>query len=273
MIRWKATLGAACALLLVTACKSSTAFDVDGVRIYGLDGANNLVEFGSRSEDEVRRRPITGLQPGEILVGIDYRPGDARLFGVGTTSRLYFINTETTEATPVAGPFVPALEGEAFGTDFNPGADRLRVHGSGGQNLRLDPGGTVSAADPRLTYAPGDAGSFTTPRIAGTAYTTGSPTLLYGIDSNRDVLVAFPSPDAGIVRTVGPLGLNTSDDVGFDIVETQDGPIAFVVLSEGRESRLYRIDLATGTPALVGRLATRTPIRSIAVPLGQAEKP
>lgn len=269
MIRWKATLSA---LLLVAACKSSTAFDVDGVRIYGLDGANNLVEFGSRSEDEVRRREIDGLQPGEVLVGLDYRP-DERLYGVGNTSRLYFIDTDDATATPVAGPFVPALEGEAFGTDFHPGADRLRVLGSGGQNLRLDPAGTVSATDPRLAYAPGDPGAITTPRIAGTAYTTGSPTLLYGIDSNRDVLVTFPSPDAGVVRTVGPLGLNTSDDVGFDIVVTRNGPIAYAVLSEGRVSRLYRIDLATGTPTLIGRLATRTPIRSIAVAPGQTEKP
>lgn len=243
MIRWKATLGA---LLLVTACKSSTAFDVDGVRIYGLDGANNLVEFGSRSEDEVRRREIFGLQPGEILVGIDYRAGDPKLYGVGNTSRLYVIETgddddgDDVVARPVAGPFVPALEGEAFGTDFHPGADRLRVHGSGGQNLRLDPAGTVSATDPRLAYAPGDPGAITTPRIAGTAYTTGSPTLLYGIDSNRDALVTFPNSDAGVARTVGPLGLNTSDDVGFDIVVTRDGPIAFALLSEARVSRLYR---------------------------------
>lgn len=271
MIRWKATLGAVCALLVASACKSSTAFDVDGVRIYGLDGANNLVEFGSRSEDEVRRRDITGLQPGEILVGIDYRAGG--LLGVGNTSRLYFIDTGTAFATPVAGPFVPELEGEAFGTDLHPGTQRLRVHGSSGQNLRLDPNGTVAAVDARLVYAPGDPGAFTTPRIAGTAYTTGSPTLLYGIDSNRDVLVSFPSPDAGVVTTVGPLGLNTSDDVGFDVAVTGDGPIAFAVLSEGRVSRLYRIDLATGTPTLIGRLATRTPIRSIAVEPDEDERP
>ncbi|HEX8453660.1 MAG TPA: DUF4394 domain-containing protein [Longimicrobium sp.] len=272
MIRWKATL---CALLLVTACKSSTEFDVDGVRIYGLDGANNLVEFGSRSADAVRRREISGLQPGEVLVGIDYRAGNANLYGVGNTSRLYVIDARDGEvvATPVAGPFVPALEGEAFGTDFHPGADRLRVHGSGGQNLRLDPAGTVSATDPPLTYAPGDPGAITTPRIAGTAYTTGTPTLLYGIDSNRDVLVTFPNSDAGVAKTVGPLGLNTSDDVGFDIVVTREGPIAFAVLSETRVSRLYRIDLATGTPTLIGRLATRTPIRSIAVPPGQTARP
>jgi hypothetical protein len=257
----------------VSACKSSTAFEVKGVRIYGLDGANNLVEFGSRSEDVVRRRAINGLQAGEILVGIDYRPGTEELYGVGNTSRLYRINTDDASAAPVAGPFVPALEGEAFGTDFNPGADRLRVHGSGGQNLRLSPAGTVSATDPRLAYAPGDPGAITTPHIAGTAYTTGTPTVLYGIDSNRDVLVTFPSPDAGVVRTVGPLGLNTSDDVGFDIVDTREGQIAFAVLSEGRVSRLYRIDLPTGRPTLIGRLATRTPVRSIAIEPGQDERP
>jgi hypothetical protein len=70
-----------------------------------------------------------------------------------------------------------------------------------------------------------------------------------------------------------PLGLNSSDDVGFDIVDTREGQIAFAVLSEGRVSRLYRIDLATGTPTLIGRLATRTPIRSIAIEPGQDGRP
>ncbi|MBD0321238.1 MAG: DUF4394 domain-containing protein [Gemmatimonadetes bacterium] len=276
MIRWKgsAPLRAALAASLALAgCGDATGFDVDGLRIYGLDGGNNLVEFGSRSPDRVRRRPITGLQEGEILVGLDFRAADDRLLGVGSSSRLYFIDTDLSAATAVAGPFVPSLGGEAFGVSFNPVSDRMRVHGSEGQNLRLDPVGSVAAVDPPLTYAPGDPGAITTPRITGSAHTIGNPTTLYGIDSNRDALVVIPSADAGVALTVGPLGMNTSDDVGFEITDSREGEIAFVVLSEGRVSRLYRITLSTGEPKLVGRIATRTPIRSIAIKAHQTDRP
>lgn len=277
MIRWKGTRAprvlAVCALLAAGACRSSTGFDVDGVRIYGLDAGNNLVEFGSRSPDKVRRREIRGLQEGEVLVGIDYRAGDTRLVGLGSTSRLYVIDTNSTTATPVAGPFVPALEGEAFGVDFEPATGSMRVLGSGGQNLRLDPNGVVSSVDAAPGYLAGDPGAITTPRIAAAAYAPGSPSALYAIDSNRDVLVIIPTPGNGQVATVGSLGLNTSDDAGFDIVDTTEGQKAYAVLSEGRISRLYEVDLSTGALEPLGRLATRTAVRSITVIQGQDEKP
>lgn len=275
MIRWKAlpALLGACGLLALGACRGSTGFDVEGVRIYGLDAANNLVEFGSRSPDKVRRREIRGLQEGEVLVGIDFRPGDGRLWGLGSTSRLYLIDTNTSLASAVAGPFTPPLQGDAWGIDFDPASDVLRVQGTGGQNLRINLAGAVAGEDAPTTYLPNDPGAFTNPRIAGAAYTTGSPSTLYAIDSNRDVLVVFPNPANGRAATVGSLGLNTSDDVGFDIVNTREGPKAYAVLSEGRESRLYEIDLTTGGPSLIGRLASRTAIRSLAVGLNQDERP
>lgn len=276
MIRWKGTAplhAALAACLALSGCRDSTGFDVDGLRIYGLDGGNNLVEFGTRSPDRVRRRPITGLQEGETLVGLDFRPADGRLLGVGSSSRVYFIDTDLSAATAVAGPFVPELGGEAFGVSFDPVSDRIRVHGSEGQNLRLDPAGSVAAVDAPLTYAPGDPGAITTPRITGSAHTPAIPTRLFGIDSNRDALVVLPSADAGVALTVGPLGMNTSDDVGFEITDSREGQIAFVVLSEGRVSRLYQITLANGELELVGRIATRTAIRSIAIEPGQNKRP
>lgn len=273
MIRWKGTAPLIAACLALAGCRDATGFDVDGLRIYGLDGGNNLVEFGTRSPDRVRRRPITGLQEGEILVGLDFRPADDRLLGVGSSSRVYFIDTNLSAATAVAGPFVPPLGGEAFGVSIDPVSDRIRVHGSEGQNLRLSPAGAVAAVDPPLAYAPGDPGAITAPRITGSAHTIGSPTTLFGIDSNRDVLVVLPSADVGVARTVGPLEMNTSDDVGFEITGSRDGEIAFVVLSEGRVSRLYKITLTSGKLEPVGRIATRTPIRSIAIQAGQTARP
>jgi hypothetical protein len=287
MIRWKAPFRgalAACGLLTMAACGSPT-FDVDGLRIYGLDASNNLVEFGTRSADEVKRREIRGLQEDEVLVGIDFRPAEGSdtdfVYGVGSTGRVYKVETGSGQATPLGGGAV--LEGEAFGVDFNPAADRIRVHGSGGLNLRLDPNtGGVAAVDARLAFAPGDPGAVTTPRVVGTAYTnstsgaTGAtPTTLYGIDSNRDALVVLPSPNNGQVITVGPLGVNSSDDVGFEIatISPSDEQVAFATLSEGRVTRLYRIDLATGAARLIGRIASRTPIRSITIRQGQSAKP
>ena len=279
MIRWplgtapfRPTL-VACGLLILGACRSPTGFEVDGLRIYGLDGGNNLIEFGSRSPDQVRRRAITGLAPGEVLVGLDLRPGDDQLFGVGSSSRLYSIDTETTTATALGGPFAPPLEGEAFGVAFDPGTGQLRVTGSEGQNLRVGTGGALAGVDAPLAYAPGDPGAITTPRLAAIGYTTGSPATLYAIDSNRDVLAVLRAPGGGQVATVGPLGLNTSDDAALDIVDTREGERAFAVLSEGRVSRLYSIDLTTGEPTLVGRLATRTAVRALAVVPDPGERP
>jgi hypothetical protein len=162
--------------------------------------------------------------------------------------------------------------------DIESGADRIRLHGSEGQNLRLNPEtGTVAAVDSPLVFAPGDPGAITTPRIVGTAYT--NPTspnrvnALYAIDSNRDALVVLHGN--GRVTTVGALGVNTSDEVGFDIADlSQRGElVAFATLTEGGVSRLYRIGLATGTAKLAGRIASRTPIHSITIRQGQSAKP
>lgn len=270
MNRWtrKIPVLAACALLFAGGCTSPTGFDTDGLKMFGIDAANNLVEFGSRSPDEVRRRAITGLQEGEAVVGLDYLPGDSRLHAVTSTNRLYTID-EDAVATPVGGAFPATLNGDAAGVDFDPATGALRVVASGGSNFRIGAAG----ADARPTYAPEDPGAVTAPRLTGIAYDTGSPATLYAIDSNRDVLAVIRAPASGVVATVGALGINVSDDLGFDIVTTRDGERAYAVLSEGRVSRLYQIDLATGNPTLLSRLASRTAVRALAVRPDQDVRP
>jgi hypothetical protein len=44
---------------------------------------------------------ITGLQGGENILGIDFRPATLTLYGLGSSNRLYTINTTTGAATQV----------------------------------------------------------------------------------------------------------------------------------------------------------------------------
>jgi len=243
-----------------------------GRAIYAVDDANTLIRFGSTRPDQVARAAITGMQPGETVVGIDFRAVDRRLYAVGSSSRIYTVDTVTAVATPVgSAAFTPALNGAAFGVDFNPVPDRVRVHTDAEQNLRLNQlTGAVAATDGALAYAAGDAGAGTNPAIAGTAYTNSvapapATTVLFAIDSGRDVLVTLPNPNDGQMRTVGPLGVATTDRVGFDIVGSDGSAFATLTEAGASRSRLYTINTTTGAATLVGTIEHRSPLRGIAV--------
>jgi hypothetical protein len=243
-----------------------------GRAIYAVDDANTLIRFGSTRPDQVARAAITGMQPGETVVGIDFRAVDRRLYAVGSSSRIYTVDTVTAVATPVgSAAFAPALNGTAFGVDFNPVPDRVRVHTDAEQNLRLNQlTGAVAATDGALAYATGDAGAGTNPSIAGTAYTNSvapapTTTVLFAIDSGRDVLVTLPNPNDGQMRTVGPLGVATTDRVGFDIVGSDGSAFATLTETGAARSRLYTINTTTGAATLVGTVAHGSPLRGIAV--------
>src|SRR3954454_8397352 len=52
--------------------------------IAGLTEANTLVLFDATTPGTVLgEQPLTGLQPGEALVGIDVRPATGELYGLG----------------------------------------------------------------------------------------------------------------------------------------------------------------------------------------------
>ena len=138
-----------------------TPGSANGRTIYGVDNTGALVAFGSFRPDIISRRvTITGLQAGETIHGIDFGPVDRRLYALGSTSRVYTVDTITAVATVVGtAACVPGLTGTNFGFDFNPVPNRIRVHGSTNQNLRLVPSlggatdGSTAAVDGALTYA------------------------------------------------------------------------------------------------------------------------
>src|SRR3712207_6303957 len=105
---------------------SATPVGVVGRTIVGLTANNEIVTFGSGSPGNVTlTRRITGLQSGDQLVGIDYRPANRQLYAL-SRNRLYrFSSLGAGTVTPVGNPFTAALTGTSFGFDFNPVPDRI----------------------------------------------------------------------------------------------------------------------------------------------------
>ena len=175
--------------------------------------------------------PITGLQSGESVLGIDFRPANGKLYALGSSSRLYVVNPTSGAATAVGtGTFAVPLSGAAFGFAFDPVADRVRVVSDAGQNMRIDPDtGAVVDSDPNAAGTQPDANLNPAGRVVEVAYTNdaagATATTLYGIDSASNAFVQIggfngsPSPNLGSVTFVASLGADTSDQVGFDIGE------------------------------------------------------
>lgn len=255
-------LGAVAACLLVVSCSDDGPTGpgpVEGRTMYGVDNSDQLREIDSENPGEDRgQAAITGMVTGETMVGIDFNAVDGRLYGVGSLANVYTIDTATAAATLVGVGGFAALSGSFFGVDFNPVPDRLRIHSETGLNLRVNQlTGALAATDTALVYAAGDANAGATANIVATAYTNSivgaTATTLFAIDSDLDVLVTLPSPNSGQLRTVGPLGVATSEYAALDIAG--DDGIAYAALTTAAQgSALYTVDLATGRATPLGAL-------------------
>jgi uncharacterized protein (TIGR03437 family) len=245
--------------------------------IFALTTTNGLLSFSSGRPDLTSAvMPITGLAAGETLLGIDFRPANGLLYAVGSLSNVYTINTGTGAATLVsATPFTPGIMGTNFGIDFNPVPDRIRFVSDADQNLRLNPNnGTVAGTDTPLAYATGDANANANPNIVGSAYTNNfagaTTTTLYGIDSTLNILVTQgsvggtpTSPNSGQLFTVGPLGVDPGDELGFDIAPVTGA--AFASMRLAGADMLTTINLATGSATMIGPIGGGQTIRDIAI--------
>lgn len=239
--------------------------------------------------------PVQGLAPGEELVGIDVRSTTGQIYAVGTSNRLYVLSLPISLSFPITSPLprrlsfrniiatpvaaLPVgLSGANFGVDFNPNADRLRVVSDTEQNLRINPDTGETTVDGSLAYDVdtdldgadlGDVNAGQNPSIVGSAYTSPdldpfTATTLYGIDSALDVLVLQNPPNDGTLNTIGALGVDTTEDVGFDITATNIAYASLTTTSRIVSSGLYTIDLNTGATTFLGSLGPFV-IRDIAV--------
>jgi hypothetical protein len=229
--------------------------------VVGVTSAGRLVRFNTASPGSVTDiAAVTGLTVGQSLVGLDFRPATAELYGMGYasgTGQLYKIDPTTAVATAVGAPFSTTLNGFTFGFDFDPVRDLVRITSDANENLRVSPvTGALISNDPILTP--------TTANVVGIAYDRNfagaTVTTLYGYDTTTNRLVTVgsvngspASPNAGVVMTVGASGFTVTagseGNLGFDI-DANGG--AYLNLVVGGTSGLYTANLSTGALTLNG---------------------
>lgn len=226
---------------VLLSCKKDK--DKDKPRIvkpaYAVSENNQLLTFDPESNAKMVRTAVSGLQPGENIVGIDVRPATGMLYAIGSNSRIYTINTTTGAASFVAALSIP-LSGSSFAVDFNPVPDRIRIISNSGQNLRANPMDGVTVNDGAINPAPASvtAAGYTN-SIAGATTTT-----LYVIDTDADKLFIQSPPNNGTLTMGMNLGINAEAANGFDI-GGKNG-MAYAIFSSGKKTSLYTINLTSG---------------------------
>jgi hypothetical protein len=261
-----ATLSAVLAVALLVACASIV--EPEGrsrpETVYAVTDAAELIRFNAGRPQQIEQRlPLQGLEPGDRLVGIDFRVARGVLFALSASGRLYTVDTVTARLSRVGTGAPVALQGQRFGVDFNPVADRLRVVSDSGQNLRLHPDtGAVAAMDPAVQW-PAQRRGAAPVVVTGAAYTYNKRddklTTNYAIDiangwlltqGSREGAQPVVSPNTGQLSVVGELGTGALEDASFDVADTNNAALA--VLRSGGRTRLHAVDLETGRATLVG---------------------
>ncbi len=141
--------------------------------------------------------------------------------------------------------------GTAFGVDFNPQADRLRIVSDAGINYNVNVSdGAVTAQTP---LNPGN------PDVRAVAYQnnqpTGTPTVLLGVDIEGPDRLVQQVPATGALTARGFTGtdLDAADtpSVGLDVEAVTNATYAVLEPTDGADG-FYRVDTTTGAATLVG---------------------
>lgn len=255
--------------------------------VYGVTASNQLVRFRADEPGTfLSSSPISGLTMGENVVGLDVRIATGELLALTSTNRVLRIDPNTGQGIPSGNAIDAELLGAgSAGVDFNPTVDRLRLVNDGNDNLRYNPvtfapadGDAVTPGvqgDTDLAFIATDANVGANPNAVAAAYDRNdndgtTATTLFLIDSALNILVrqgavdgsvadvaGGGSPNGGLLTTIGGLGVNVTDVASFDIAgngTAGQGGVALAALQvEGETvSKLFRINLATGSATLVG---------------------
>lgn len=264
-----------------TSCGGSGGLNGTQVAAFWAITPDNVLRYyyGPTPHVLVKSSTITGVQPGEKIVALDFSPHNHRLYGIGDTSRLYQISPDSGEATPIGtGPFDPGLTGENVGMDFNATTNEIRVMTDSGRNFRISPvTGAFIAEDVAIEHNdPNDAILFGAPaRHYACAYTVNDHgqhgVTLYSICAGARALAQHgPAMDAHAGNSHGPTGIGhlpvaMNDYIGFDIDYPRGDAYVSLTVDGETESRFYRIDLATGALEFIGFIGEDVIIRDFAL--------
>ena len=250
--------------LATTATAAAAQFIAYGLTT-NMQGAQQIVRFNTNAPNMVTTVGGTGV----TLTGIDFRPATGQLFGYDG-DRLYTVNLTTGAATQV---FDVGNTPGNVGFDFNPTVDRIRLIGPNGTNFRLNPLDGSTTIDGAYTFAMGDVNFGRVPTFTAVAYTNSDTdvntgTMLFGIDPTLGQLIRIASPNGGAINTVGDLGIRGYTSLtGFDIITVGGVNTAFftATFGNGATSRLYTVDLGTGTATMVGEISALNGVTGLAL--------
>lgn len=241
-------------------------------RVFAIDSRAVLVSFDSEKPGAILSMAVVrGLQPGESVLGLDFRPANKRLYALGSSSQIYVVDIATGQATRVGTRFLPLLDGTKFGFSFNPTVDRIRITSNRGQNLRVHPDtGAMVAVDGTLRYTD-DA----TPNVVSSGYTNSvagaTTTQLMNFDLSRRAVVIQNPPNDGVLTVRFQVRMADASEVsGFDISAATGK--AYLATRETANARvqLYELDLANGTATLSGTVGMLDQVSAISVaPAGE----
>jgi Domain of unknown function (DUF4394) len=244
-------LTSAVALLLAAAStesKAALAYTIEGNTLYRFDTATPTAVTAVGA--------FSGFTA--VVDGIDFRPANGVLYGYSQISNAIVTIDVSNAVTSFASTPSTASSTFDLGIDFNPAADRLRLVNLDDQNLRINVDTGATIVDGPLAYAAADPFFGVNPNIKDAAYTNNdnnpaTGTTLYYIDIGTNSLVTTSTPNAGTLTTVGSLGVNPNDLLGFDIITDPFTGVnsAFAILDTGVASGFYTINLATGAATLV----------------------
>ncbi|MET0458914.1 MAG: DUF4394 domain-containing protein, partial [Ilumatobacteraceae bacterium] len=199
--------------------------------VYGLTDAPELVTFDAEDPATLLTTvPIDGVAAGSTLLAIDVDLADGTLYALSDAAVLYTVDPASGTATAVGTGLGEPLADPGFGFDVDPTTALLRVEVATGEHLLVVAAtGTVDAdaesvIGQPIAYDPADAGAGTTPRVVALAFTANGE--LYAVDAATGSLVHQDPPDAGVLTTVGPLGVDLTDGASFDISPTGQALLA-----------------------------------------------
>lgn len=229
--------------------QAALAYTIEGNTLFRFDTAtpNALTSIGQ----------FSGFT--NVVDGIDFRPFNGGLYGYSQINNaIVFIDPSTAVTSFVSTPTTASTTFD-LGIDFNPVVDRLRLVNLDDQNLRINVDTGATLVDGTLAYAAGDPNFGLNPNIKDAAYTNSdinpaTGTALYYIDIGTNSLVTTSAPNAGTLNTVGALGLNVNELLGFDIFTDPITGVntAYALLDNGAFNGFYQINLATGAASLIG---------------------
>lgn len=224
--------------------------------VIGLTDGKTLVMLDGMSGKVGKTVPLSGAAH---LIGIDVRPADGMLYGVTADGAVVTIDPLTGKAVEKSRLKTMLPNGVTATVDFNPVADRLRIIGSDGTNLRVNVDDGSVTTDGALKFAEADMHKGEKPNVIAGAYINSvkgaKETALYDIDGTIGGLLKQAPPNDGILNAVGKLGVALSGPVAFDIVSDGMGNNTAWLVAGGM---LHKVDLATGKATMAGKLSGAT---------------